>query len=174
MTPSRKTPTYAYTGAMLSACLLYRHSLERRWAEGETLAWLGHNPSTADGLTDDPTIRKEVGFSLRAGYGALVKVNAMDLRATDPRALRVEGAQPVSPWNGDAIAAACAGRDVVIATGTTHKSLMPFVVEAVSIASARARRVLVLQVNADGTGKHPLYVRGATGFSEYGRMDDRA
>lgn len=161
-----KTPAYLARSAVVSACGLYRHRLERRWDEGEALAWLGHNPSTADALEDDPTIRREVGFSLRAGYGALVKVNAMDLRATDPGALRAAGAAPVSPANAAAIAAACAGRDVVIATGSPHASLLAHVEEAIVVAAAHAGRTFVLQRNADGMGRHPLYVKGSTTFAE--------
>jgi hypothetical protein len=42
------------------------------------------NPSTADGLDDDATIRKCVGFSNRAGFGAISVVNMYAYRATKP------------------------------------------------------------------------------------------
>lgn len=151
---------YIEKSASISPCGLYRTVLIRRWAEGPLLAWLGHNPSTADADLDDPTIRREVSFTTREGYGGLVKVNAMDLRAMDPMRLRAPGATPVSPANADAIAMACAGRDVIIATGSAHKSLAAYVAEAIETASAVARSMRCLARNADGSGKHPLYVRG--------------
>lgn len=173
MTSRQKTPQYIWRSASISECGLYRTVLERRWADGETLAWLGHNPSTADGLSDDPTIRKEVGFSLRAGYGALVKVNAMDLRATDPKTLLEESRDPMSASNLAAIAGACAGLDLVVATGSPHRRLRRHVLAAIDVARGVAKRTYVLELNADGMGKHPLYVRGACPMTEIkcGQLD---
>ena len=156
--------TYLDKSAALSPCGTFRLSLVRRWSAGPTLVWLGHNPSTADADLDDPTIRREVAFSAREGYGGLVKVNAMDMRATDPAALIAAGAVPSSPGNGDAIMCACAGRDVIVATGSPHRRLSAYVEEAVRAAEAVARSVRCLGRNADRSGKHPLYVRGDAPF----------
>lgn len=76
--------------AMISDCGTYRYLLRRRVLGSEdrrTLAWLMLNPSTADATQDDPTIRKVLGFTSRAGYGRLVVVNLFAWRATDPRAV---------------------------------------------------------------------------------------
>jgi hypothetical protein len=43
------------------------------------------NPSTADASKDDPTIRKVVEFTRRAGYGRAIVVNLFAWRATKPR-----------------------------------------------------------------------------------------
>ncbi len=77
------------SGAVLSACGRYRHVLWRTWDESKpVVAFCGLNPSTADASSDDPTMRREIGFAKSWGYGGLVKVNAYDFRATDPRVLR--------------------------------------------------------------------------------------
>lgn len=155
---------YIEKSAVLSPCGAFRLSLTRAWSDGPVLVWLGHNPSTADADADDPTIRREVAFSMREGYGSLIKVNAMDMRATDPARLIADGAVPVSPGNHAAIILACAGRDVIVATGSAHKRLARHVATAVEAAESAARSVRCLGRNADLSGKHPLYVRGDAPF----------
>ncbi|MBX3203205.1 MAG: DUF1643 domain-containing protein [Labilithrix sp.] len=72
--------------ATISACGRYRYGLERATGiTGPNLVWLMLNPSTADADVDDPTIRKVVGFTRRAGFGVAIVVNLFAMRATDPR-----------------------------------------------------------------------------------------
>lgn len=80
--------------AEISPCGTYRYQLKRRWDDGKCVAWLMLNPSTADALQDDATIRKCMGFSKRWGYGRMIVVNLFALRSTDPRAL-VRNTDPV-------------------------------------------------------------------------------
>lgn len=66
----------------------HRLALIRIWDRSLDYVMIcGLNPSTADGEDDDPTIRKEVGFSKRLGFGGFVKVNAFSYRATAQRDL---------------------------------------------------------------------------------------
>lgn len=62
----------------------FRFHLFRRFSDGETLAWIMLNPSTADDNVDDPTIRRCMGFAKRAGYGSIVVANLCPVRATKP------------------------------------------------------------------------------------------
>jgi hypothetical protein len=52
----------------LSDCGTYRYELWRRWAEGPHVLFVMLNPSTADAVTDDATIRKCIGYAKRWGY----------------------------------------------------------------------------------------------------------
>lgn len=70
--------------AWLSRCGKYRWTLTRTWGDGPAAWWVMLNPSTADALVDDPTIRRCVGFSQREGCGSLVVVNLFSLRTTRP------------------------------------------------------------------------------------------
>lgn len=63
----------------------YRYILTREWLTGTrgTINWIMLNPSTADDVFDDPTIRKCIGFSKRWGFRRLVVTNLFAFRATD-------------------------------------------------------------------------------------------
>jgi hypothetical protein len=72
-------------GAEISDCGLYRYRLWRRWGSGAHVLWIMLNPSTADGMTDDPTIRRCVGFARDWSYDGIRVVNLVAYRATDPK-----------------------------------------------------------------------------------------
>lgn len=87
--------------AGLSGDQRYRYWLIRRWNQTPAyLLWIMLNPSTADALDDDATIRKCMGFAKRMGYGCIVVVNLYALRSTDPKVLETED-DPVGPDNDD-------------------------------------------------------------------------
>ena len=72
--------------ALLSPDRTYRYWLLRQWDEVLPLAAIiGVNPSTADEEIDDQTIRKDIGFMQRLGYGGFLKLNLSALRARDPK-----------------------------------------------------------------------------------------
>lgn len=67
-----------------------RFELIRDWrdeigaASARTLLMIGFNPSKAGAEEDDPTIRKEIGFARRWGFGRLVAGNLIATVSTDP------------------------------------------------------------------------------------------
>lgn len=75
-------------GAEISDCGQYRYRLWRRWGSGAHVLWIMLNPSTADGVTDDPTIRRCVGFARDWGYDGIRVINLVAYRATDPKDMR--------------------------------------------------------------------------------------
>jgi hypothetical protein len=63
----------------------YRYLLRRRLSGGSGCAvWVMLNPSTADDRTDDPTIRRCLGFTRRWGLSKLLVANLYAWRATRP------------------------------------------------------------------------------------------
>jgi hypothetical protein len=67
---------------------LYRYRLWREWGDtSRRCVFVGVNPSTADAVDDDHTIRKCIGFAHRWGFGALDMVNLFAWRSTDQRGL---------------------------------------------------------------------------------------
>ena len=67
----------------------YRYVLKRAWGAGPCIMWCGLNPSKADATIDDPTIKREIGFSYRWGFGSLIKVNIYPFITSQPSVLRL-------------------------------------------------------------------------------------
>lgn len=85
------------TDAYLSDDRRYRYWLLRVWDDSLPInCSCGVNPSTADEYADDHTIRKDIGFSERQGFGGLLKVNLSAFRSTAPRPAHC---QPVGDEN---------------------------------------------------------------------------
>lgn len=145
-------------GALFSHDRRYRYRLWRRWDRTRPLiAFCMLNPSTADERTDDPTIRRCVGFARDWGYGGVEVVNLFALRATDPRELR-RARDPIGAGNdGHLVAAAARSAAVVIAWGA-HGALLARDRRTLAMLSRRAR-LLALGWTKSGAPRHPLYLR---------------
>lgn len=151
---------YLDTSAVISPCERYRYVLRRRWAEGgNTLLWLLLNPSIADHLKDDQTVRKGVGFSRLWGFSALAFGNIFTLRSTDPRGVVAAGLQAANGPDSDH------WLDLMIAE---HEHVMlawggsiPKLVEArspavVEILKRHHRKAWCLGLTDSGQPKHPV------------------
>lgn len=72
----------------ISDDLLYRYELYRNWdASKEMVFFIMLNPSKADAESDDPTIRRCIGFAKSWGYGSICVGNLFPFRTTDPKTL---------------------------------------------------------------------------------------
>jgi hypothetical protein len=126
--------------------------------------FIGLNPSIADETSDDPTIRKCVGFAKRWGFTSLCMTNLFALVSTDPKFIRTTH-DPVGPENdqhllrmafGAAKIVACWGRN-----GRWHH-------RAACVRHLLNQATLhCLYRNADGSPIHPLYVPYSTELEEF-------
>ena len=159
--------------AFLSGDRRYRYWLLRVWNEAlPVLCLIGVNPSTADEKDDDPTIRREVAFAKRDGFGGILKLNLYAYRATDPTAM----------WKAQK-----SGVDIIGGTRNWADQLKQYVSQhnCTMVVAAWGRhgakrgpdvacRWPAMQCfgkNADGTPKHPLYLKADT---EIVPLDNRA
>lgn len=147
--------------AEISPCGQYRYQLRRlstvRQPSGPPAVFLMLNPSTADALQDDPTIRRCRGFAERWGCNGLVVVNLYGLRSSDPRALD-QHSNPVGPNNDSWILrSARESARVVCAWGVNAKP--DRVRDVVEVLDALGIELVCLGATKHGHPRHPLYVR---------------
>lgn len=88
----------------LVAMPTWRYALWRSWdlnRDGESVLFVGLNPSTADEIENDATIRRCIGFAKQWGYAGIYMLNLFAFRSTDPKALTT-ALDPVGPDNDGA------------------------------------------------------------------------
>lgn len=150
-------PDY-HRAASFDASGQHRYTLTRAWGMNpDTLKVIGLNPSTADAMQDDPTIRRCVDFADQMGFGGLVMLNVYAFRATDPKVMFRDRWPPDDEVN-----------DTVL---LRELSTVPWAVCAWSdlVPSPRARWVLhlfetvgceprVFGLTKSGAPRHPLYL----------------
>jgi hypothetical protein len=101
-------------GAHFSPDGRYRYSLSRRWdKDAPHVVWVMLNPSAADGIKNDATMRRVLRFSADWGFGKLTVVNLYGLVSTDPAEL-YRAADPVGPDNDRAIARAVVQANAIV------------------------------------------------------------
>jgi hypothetical protein len=159
---SRSFDSAAPPGAVLDG--EYRYVLWRPLGPGGPagrVLWIMLNPSTADALIDDPTVRKVGGFSRRWGCAQARIVNLCALRATDPKMLRTHRA-PIGTLNDDFIALECSRADVIIlawggnADGKSSSLRTRANAVAQTVRQYADCPVWHLGLTAGGMPKHPL------------------
>ncbi|HTN63181.1 MAG TPA: DUF1643 domain-containing protein [Devosia sp.] len=144
----------------------------RRWT-GEHFPeryslFIGMNPSTADANVNDPTCAREWTFSLREGFSGMAKGNVGDYRATNPKALLAPGVVASSPANLPSLLQAAKGASlVVLCHGKLNRALVKPAQEIVAALCAHDIKLMCFGTNADGSPKHPLYLRLDTPLVPY-------
>ena len=158
----------------------YRYWLKRsvfpaRDAHG-TMVFVMLNPSTADAIEDDPTIRRCLGFARREGLGRLLVLNLFAYRATNPRDLHeaeIRG-EAVGPRNDEHIRGQLlgigrdAGMRIVVAAWGSHGSLMDRDQEVLRGIKQAGHFPMCLGTTKFGLPRHPLYLRADAALTPYG------
>lgn len=148
--------------AKISDCARYRYALSRIWdpePKLKTMIFVMLNPSTADHLTDDPTIRRCLGFAEREKCGGLIVVNLYAGRATEPKEL-LKMDDPVGPENDTWLLKALKWPNAIVVGGWgtwDHKAA-----RRADFVVANRPDILCLGRNGDGSPKHPLYLANDT------------
>ena len=147
--------------AIISEDGKYRYRLERTWDEsGVKVLFIMLNPSTADAINDDATIRRCIDFAKRWGYGGLLVGNLFAYRATKPTEL-LNAENPIGEDNlkylnemyGEVTRAVCAWGNGKIIDRLSKKTgdYKPL--------SGWLGHLSYLELSNDGTPKHPLYLK---------------
>ncbi len=160
--------------AVLSSDGAYRYLLTREvtqrdllLADRGTVVFVMLNPSDADAEIDDPTVRKIVAFAERWGFSRVVVVNLYALRSPYPAVL-LEHSDPVGPANDTAIREAVKGADQVVAAwGMGPSPSLRIDARARDVVAMISKPLYCLEVNGDGSPRHPLYVPNKTELRLY-------
>jgi hypothetical protein len=143
--------------ALITEDTMYRYWLSRIWDEDKPrIIFIMLNPSTADHMIDDPTIKRVIQFSMDWGYGGVYVVNLYAYRSTKPEGLGTTP-DPVGPENRKHILTLIQNKElkvdrVVYAWGNGEKEpdwLREIVKEPFCIALSKK-----------GIPRHPLYLKG--------------
>ena len=148
---------------MFSPDRIYRYSLIRSvsmWGKGRC-CFVMLNPSTADEVQNDPTVRRCINFAAGWGYASLWVVNIFALRATDPAELR-KVTDPVGPENDAHLAAAFRQANIVIAAWGNQGQLGSRSSDVRALMARTGTPIRCLGMTAMGEPRHPLYVRQDT------------
>ena len=146
-----------YNGAAFSECGKYRYSLWRVWDKSKPLVmFIGLNPSMADAVDDDPTIRRVKRFAEDWGYGGVYMTNLFAWITPYPEELE-KCSDPLK------------GNDSWLKSTYVKCSKVIFAWGSFKEAEERAKEVIkmfpdaeALIINQDGTPRHPLYVKADT------------
>ena len=84
---------------------------------------VGLNPSTADEVQDDPTIRRCIDFAKRWGYGALCMTNIFAYRATLPKDMKM-AMNPIGEENDYWLGSCAKDAGMVLGAWGRHGSFM--------------------------------------------------
>lgn len=148
--------------AFFSDCGKYRYQLYRIWDEALPLAMcVGLNPSTANSDDNDPTIERLIALLKGNGYGGFHMMNLYGLISSNPEDLR-KHSNPVGEnykWVYP-IRDLC---DSVIFCWGNFKQAQHFGKKLI----AKYPEALCFGVNANGSPKHPLYLRANTKILKY-------
>lgn len=144
-------------GAEFSPCRKYRYVLWRIWDKQlPKVMFIGLNPSTANEITDDPTIRRVKSMAKNWGFGGVYMTNLFSFVTAYPDELL----KCPDPINGNdlwlhKVASLCS--EIIFAWGNFKE------------AQERSKKIIemfpkakCLQINKNGSPKHPLYVAGNT------------
>ncbi len=155
--PKRERAKRMIKGAQFSDCRKYRYALWRTWNAGECqVTFIGLNPSTADEDTDDPTIRRCIGFAKKWGFGGINMLNLFAYRATDPKVLMRAPVNPIGKANNDFLKMYHTPAGLSVACWGQHGLLMNRGDEVIEMLGKNT--LSCLGVTKKGQPKHPLYL----------------
>lgn len=154
--------------AVISRCGFYRMRLDRDVSSmlgGPVAALIGVNPSTADAIVDDHTIRKDLGFAGVHGWSRIIKGNKFAWRAKDVREL-AQADDPVGPECDEYLRQIFAEADIIVPCwgplSKLPKRLRGRWVVVAAMMRAAGKPILCLGTAKDGQPLHTLTLAYST------------
>lgn len=150
------------SSAVLSPCGLYRYRLHRCWDKQKPgIVFIMLNPSSADALMDDPTIRRCKGFASIWGFGSMEVVNLFAYRTKNPMEL-MAAEDPAGPENINYLLQYASGNNTVVCAWGNENLLRKLgAVNGKDILppAIRNKALKIIKLSGKGIPCHPLYLR---------------
>jgi hypothetical protein len=142
----------------------YRYFLSRKVGDQSlTITFVGLNPSTADAVKDDPTIRRCMGFARSWEAGTVYMVNLFAYRTSSPKVLRAS-IDPIGPANEEWLDFATKNSRIVVAAWGNSGE---FLNRGRDFSRKHVGRLKCLGLTNMSMPRHPLYVRADTTLCDF-------
>jgi len=154
-----------FNGAVMDSERRHRFLLWRFWSDAPRMLFIGLNPSTANELTDDPTVRRLCDFAQGWGYGGLYACNLYSQVTPYPKELLPE----TRNHGANTPAIQMAVKLVVLIVcgwGDGIKNVMQGG-QRVQAVRELLEAPMCFGLTASGNPKHPLYLPGDAQLEEY-------
>ena len=145
----------------------HRYLLTRTWdSEKKSVLFIMLNPSTANGETNDPTIRRCINFAKAWGYGSLEVVNLFSLVSSDPKKL-LTVKNSIGEDNDSFILEAADSADKIIVAWGAFPEARRRAAKVLNMLSEMGCEAHCLGMSRGGQPKHPLYLPKDVGVVRY-------
>ena len=145
------------TDAKFSKDRKYRYKLSRVWDDKKSKVMIiGLNPSTADEVENDPTIRRCIDFAKSWGYGGLEMTNLFAFRATEPEDMK-NADEPIGIENNEWLLKLSKECDIIVGAWGNDGSFKKRGEEVMKMFE----ELHYIAKNQTGCPSHPLYLKGS-------------
>ena len=142
--------TMMIKNAVLSEDRIYRYALWRIWDESKKrVLFIGLNPSTADEVEDDSTVKRCMSYAEQWGFGGILIGNLFAYRATNPLEM-MTASDPVGTENDSWLKKLTNEADLIVGVWGNSGQFKGRSIEVVSML----RRLYCLQITAKGEPHH--------------------
>ena len=145
-----------FSNAFFSKDRKHRYALWRVWNNKlPKVLFIGLNPSTADEVKDDPTIRRCINYAKDWGYGGYIMGNIFAYRSTDPKNLKITN-DPIGIDNNSWLIKLHSEASLTIGAWGNHGKYLDRGEEVSNLID----NLYCLRITKEGHPSHPLYLPG--------------
>lgn len=133
----------------------YRYTLWRVWEPNKQYCmFIGLNPSKADEIVNDNTVRRCINYSKDWGYGALCMTNIFAWRETKAELMLLEK-EPIGKENNKYLLECAKNAGIVIAAWGNHGKHL----NRGNYVKSMIPNLHCLKISNEGNPWHPLYLK---------------
>ena len=148
--------TMTIKDAVLSEDRVYRYALRRIWDESKKrVLFIGLNPSTADEVEDDTTVKRCISYAKQWGFGGIIIGNLFAYRATNPLEM-IKASDPIGNENDSWLKKLANEADLIVGVWGNSGQFKGRSIKVVSML----QNLYCLQITAKG---EPHHTRGLPG-----------